>query len=111
MKFVILALFLVTSLSASAEILGVSKMTITPEFNTRYDLRVQIKDVKADLDCQSFVQGLNVLKGKNKFQFILEPWECEDLSRKMYASLKGLKAFCIDVDYDSQTIKDSATCR
>jgi hypothetical protein len=29
----------------------------------------------------------------------------------MYASLKKLKAFCIDVDYDSLTIKDSSTCR
>lgn len=111
MKKIITSLFVFASFSASAEILGVSKMTIRPEFNTRYDLRVHVKDVKADLDCQSFIQGLNVEKGKVKHQIILEAWECEDLSRKMYASLKALKAFCIDVDYDSLTIKDSATCR
>ena len=111
MKHIICAAILLMSFSAMAEVLGVSKMSIRAGFNTRYDLRVHVKDVKADLDCQSFIQGLNIEKGKEKTQIMLEAWECEDLSKKMYASLKGLKAFCIDVDYDSQTIKDSAVCR
>lgn len=109
-SFLTIVVFLF-SFSSMAEIIGVNKMSITPGFNTRYDLRVHIKDMKADLDCQSFIQGLIIEKGQEKVQFMLEAWECEEMSRKMYASLKKLKAFCIDVDYDSLTIKDSATCR
>ena len=111
MKHILLATMLLFSFSALAEIVGVNKMSIKPGFNTRYDLRVHIAEMKADLDCQSFIQGLNIEKNKEKFQIVLEAWECEEMSRKMYASLKKLKAFCIDVDYDSLSIKDSATCR
>lgn len=111
MKHILLASMLLFSFSALAEIIGVNKMSIKPGFNTRYDLRVHIAEIKADLDCQSFIQGLNIEKNKEKFQIVLEAWECEEMSRKMYASLKKLKAFCIDVDYDSLSIKDSATCR
>lgn len=111
MKHILLASLLLFSFSALAEIVGVNKMSIKPGFNTRYDLRVHIAEMKADLDCQSFIQGLNIEKNKEKFQIVLEAWECEEMSRKMYASLKKLKAFCIDVDYDSLSIKDSATCR
>lgn len=111
MKHILLASMLLFSFSALAEIVGVNKMSIKPGFNTRYDLRVHIAEMKADLDCQSFIQGLNIEKNKEKFQIVLEAWECEEMSRKMYASLKKLKAFCIDVDYDSLSIKDSATCR
>lgn len=111
MKHILLASLLLFSFSALAEIIGVNKMSIKPGFNTRYDLRVHIAEMKADLDCQSFIQGLNIEKNKEKFQIVLEAWECEEMSRKMYASLKKLKAFCIDVDYDSLSIKDSATCR
>lgn len=111
MKHILLTVMLVMSFSAMAEIIGVNKMSIKPGFNTRYDLRVHLKEMKADLDCQSFIQGLNIEKNKEKVQIVLEAWECEDIAKKMYASLKKLKAFCIDVDYDSLSIKDSATCR
>ncbi len=111
MKHLLMISILVFSFSALAEVIGVNKMSIRQGFNTRYDLRVHIKNMKADLDCQSFIQGLNIEKNKEKVNIMLEPWECEDLSKKMYASLKKLKAFCIDVDYDTLTIKDSATCR
>jgi hypothetical protein len=111
MKNILLFAMLVMSFSAFAEILGVNKMSIKPGFNTRYDLRVHLPEVKADLDCQSFIQGLNIEKNHEKIQIVLEAWECEEISKKMYASLKKLKAFCIDVDYDSLTIKDSSTCR
>ncbi|GEM_PF-1168418 len=111
MKHILTVAILLFSFSAMAEILGVTKMSIKPGFDTRYDLRVQIKDAEVDLDCQSFIQGLNVKKGKETVQIVLEAWECEDVSKKMYASLKKLKAFCLDVDYDSLLLKGSATCR
>ena len=111
MKHIIYAALLFISASAFAEVLGVNKMTIKPGFNTRYDLRVHVKEVKADLDCQSFIQGLNIEKGKEKTQIMLEAWECEDMSKKMYASLKARKAFCMDIDYEAATVKDSYPCR
>ena len=47
------------------------------------------------LDCQSFVQGLNL--GRDQL-ILLEPEECEDLQNRIYSSLVQSVSHCLEVD-------------
>ena len=93
-QFIILLFFgLVSNYAFSAEI-KVLSMTPEGDMERSFVLETSFPE-RVVLDCQSFVQGLNL--GRDHL-ILLEPEECEDLQNRIYSSLVQSVSHCLEVD-------------
>jgi hypothetical protein len=69
-----------------------------PEANMErsFELQTSLPE-RVVLDCQSFIQGLNIGPDDT---FLLDPEECESLQERIYDSLIQSKLHCLDIESD-----------
>lgn len=103
----VLFLMLTLSLCVNAEEIKVKKIRKDGEMQRSFVLKTNLKE-KVVLDCQSFVQGLRIGERESALTFLLDPWECEELYKRVRGSLKKFQNHCIDVEDD---IRADYTCR
>ena len=95
MKQIITALFFgLLSTYASGVEIKITSMTPEGDMDRSFVLGTSLPE-RIVLDCQSFVQGLNL--GGNHL-IILEPEECEGLQDRIYSSLIQSEFHCLEVD-------------
>lgn len=108
MKTVIAMILVFALFDATAAEVVVSKMSRTPGYTDRYDLKTSL-DEKVVLDCQSFIQGL--LFGENgESGVMLQEWECDELIVDMKKSLSRRKTHCLEVDVERSVLEAQHTC-
>ena len=93
-QIIILVFFSLMSTYAFSVEIKVTSMTPEGDMDRSHILGTSFPE-RVILDCQSFVQGLNL--GGNHL-ILLEPEECESLQNRIYASLIQSEFHCLEVD-------------
>lgn len=106
MKSLLAMVLFISSLTAIAGEIRVKKMTRDGELERSYVFNTNLTE-KVVLDCQSFIQGLRVGEFEAAYTYLLEPWECEELQKRVKSSLRKFQHHCIDVEED---IRADYTC-
>lgn len=106
MKTLLTSVLLFTSILSFAGEIRVKKMSRDGELERSYVLTTNLSEAVV-LDCQSFVQGLRVGEFEAAYTYLLEPWECEELQKRVKSSLRKFQHHCIDVEDD---IRADYTC-
>lgn len=89
-----------------ADEIRVSKMRQDGELERSLVLTTNLPQ-KVVLDCQSFIQGLRIGEYEEAFTYLLDPWECEELQKRVKSSLRKRQEHCIDV---GDEIRSDRTC-
>lgn len=106
MKSLLTSVLLFTSILSFAGEIRVKKMTRDGELERSFVLTTNLSEAVV-LDCQSFIQGLRVGEFEAAYTYLLEPWECEELQKRVKSSLRKFQHHCIDVEDD---IRADYTC-
>lgn len=106
MKTLLASVLFITSIVSYAGEIRVKKMTGDGELERSYVLNTNLSE-KVVLDCQSFIQGLRVGEFEAAYTYLLEPWECEELQKRVKSSLRKFQHHCIDVE---EEIRADYTC-
>lgn len=99
MKAFIGMLFLLSLISAHAEIIKVKGMSKDGELERSFVLKTNFQE-KIVLDCQSFIQGLRIGEFEEAYTYLLDPQDCESLYKRIRSSLKKRRSHCIDIEAD-----------
>ncbi len=93
-------LCLIVSVSAAslfAAELRISELALEPQMDRSFVLTTSLPH-RVVLDCQSFIQGLNIITEDDAKLYLLEPDECEELYYRIDDSLGSSRRHCIELD-------------
>lgn len=93
-NILVILLVLVLSSFAFAVEIRVEDMTLVEGLDRSFVLKTSLPD-KVVLDCQSFIQGLNI--GTENL-FLLDPDECEGLQDRIFSTISETKQHCLEVE-------------
>lgn len=106
MKQILILVLSCASFSLLGSEIRVQKMQREEGMERSFLLHTNISEFVV-LDCQSFIQGLRIGEQENAHTFLLDPFECENLHKRIKSSLRRLQHHCIDVEDD---IRSDRTC-
>lgn len=99
MKALISLILVLTFVELHAAEIRVKKMTRDGDLDRSFVLKTNLPE-KVVIDCQSFIQGLRVGEYENAHTFLLDEADCDNLTKRIKASVQKNREHCIDVEED-----------
>lgn len=107
MKYLLGLILALSFFELQAYEVQVRKMSRDGELERSYVLSTNVQD-KVVLDCQSFIQGLRIGEFESAYTFMMDPDECNALSKRIKSSIRKFQKHCIDIEDD---IRADYTCQ
>ncbi len=98
MKTALGFILLFTFLEAYAVELKVYRKSKLQHMDRSFVLHTKSTPDQVVLDCQSFIQGINIGKAEDAVLFMMDAQDCEDLYHRIDGSLRKSQKHCIEVD-------------
>lgn len=113
MKLLMLIALLSPTLCADTEYFSINGLSTTERHNY-YQLHVDHENLNINLDCSSFLHGLNLIsEDETRFFYLYEP-ECYDIRNIIQDNAHNNQKSCLELDFERhswEVFTGNETCR